>query len=173
MKNKRDFPKEPMGKMPQKIEDIFCRKGILTSAVRLVYKSDMGEDLEFCDTWVVLTDSEMAVLEVLGGIFPRKTHSLFDMKKTQVDIVERSFRVYPLEDYEDFHAEELLCENSYDEGDHSDSDAEQCHFKESRLEALALGNRDVVGKSGDYEDDSAYHRKERCEEHRVREQKIG
>ncbi len=108
MKNTKKPPHEPMMKIPLKVEELFSQKGVLPSAIRLFYKSDMGENLEFCDTWVVLTSTEMAVLEVLGGIFPRKTHSLFDTKKTQVDIVERSFRVYSLEEYEGFHAEELL-----------------------------------------------------------------
>ncbi|MBR6633198.1 MAG: ABC transporter ATP-binding protein [Clostridia bacterium] len=108
MKNTQKPPYEPMMKIPSEISEIFERKGILPSAIRLFYKSDMGESLEFCDTWVVLTGSELAVLEVLGGIFPRKTHNAFDMRKTKTDIVERSFRVYSLEEYEGFHAEELL-----------------------------------------------------------------
>ncbi len=104
-KNIRDF--EPMMKMPENIEKIFEEKGILQSAIRLYFKSDMGINLEFCDAWVVITDSEMAILETLGGIFPRKTHSLFDGKKIQVDTVVRDFRAYSFDDFENFHAEEL------------------------------------------------------------------
>ena len=108
MKKTKLPPFEPMTEMPQKIKELFEAKGILPSAVRLFYKFDMGFELEFCDTWVVITDSELAVLEVLGGIFPRKTHNIFDMKKTRTDIVERAFRVYSFDDYNDFHVEELL-----------------------------------------------------------------
>ena len=93
MKKQKLPPFEPMTEMPQKIKELFEAKGILPSAVRLFYKFDMGFELEFCDTWVVITDSELAVLELLGGKFPRKTHNIFDMKKTETDIVEREFRV--------------------------------------------------------------------------------
>lgn len=99
---------KPMIKMPLKIEEIFEEKGILPSAVHLFCRLDMGENLEFCDAWVVLTDSEMAVLEVLGGVFPRKTHNFFDRRRTETDVVERSFRVYSLEDHKDFRIEEML-----------------------------------------------------------------
>ena len=108
MKKSNVPPKEPMLSMPEKITEIFEQKGILSSAIRLFYKSDMGESLEYCDTWVVITDTELSVLEVLPGIFPRKTHNFFDNRKTIVDIVERSFRSYSLDEYTDFHVEELV-----------------------------------------------------------------
>lgn len=107
MKSKHEHPCDPM-KMPDIIASLFEQKGILTSDVRIFFKSDMGKDLEFCDAWVAVTDSELAVLEVLGGIFPRKTYNFFDTRKIQTDVVERSFRVYSFEDYENFHVEELL-----------------------------------------------------------------
>ncbi|MBQ5746791.1 MAG: hypothetical protein IIV81_02515, partial [Clostridia bacterium] len=105
--NKFEFDKREM-KLPPFIIEKFAEKGITHESVRLFFKSDMGFELEYCDAWVVLTDSELAVLEVLGGIFPRKTYNIFDMRKTNTDIVERAFRVYSLDDYEDFHAEEFL-----------------------------------------------------------------
>ena len=94
--------------LDENIKKMFELKGIIPDTIRLFYKSDMGIEMEFCDTWVVLTDKELAVLELLGGIFPRKTHSIFDQKKLKTDIVERSFRVYSLDDYENFHCEEFL-----------------------------------------------------------------
>ncbi len=106
--NRKEFEHTPKPNLDENIKSRFESKGILTDKIRLFYKSDMGFEMEFCDTWVVLTDSELAVLELLGGIFPRKTHNLFDTRKTKTDIVERSFRVYPLEDYENFHCEEFL-----------------------------------------------------------------
>lgn len=95
-------------KLPPHVSAKFEEKGVLSSAVRLFFKADMGVELEFCDTWVVLTDTELAVLELLGGVFPRKTHNIFDTKKTCVDFVERDFRVYALDEYEAFRVEELL-----------------------------------------------------------------
>ncbi|MBQ7897880.1 MAG: ABC transporter ATP-binding protein [Clostridia bacterium] len=107
--DRKKFPmEEEKKKLPPFIREKFAEKGILDSDVRLYYKSDVGIEMEFCDAWVVVTDTELAVLEVLGGIFPRKTYNIFDMRKTHVDIVERNFRVYSLEEYENFHAEELL-----------------------------------------------------------------
>ncbi len=108
MKDTNIKNQEPMNKMPPHIEKMLEEKGILPSAVRLFYRADMGEGLEFCDSWTVLTESELAVLETLGGIFPRKTHSLFDRNKLTVDTVERSFKVFSLEDYDSFRVEELL-----------------------------------------------------------------
>ncbi len=94
--------------LPFHIINKLLEKGIPEANIRLFCKSDMGIEMEFCDCFAVLTDTELVVLETLGGIFPRKTHNVFDMKKTKTDIVERSFRTYSLEDYENFHLEEFL-----------------------------------------------------------------
>ncbi|MBQ5746900.1 MAG: ABC transporter ATP-binding protein [Clostridia bacterium] len=94
--------------LPPYIVEKLLEKGVPESSIRLFYKSDMGIEMEFCDSFAVLTDTELVVLETLGGIFPRKTHNIFDMRKTKTDYVERSFRTYSLEDYENFHPEELL-----------------------------------------------------------------
>ena len=108
MYNKKNEGRMPETDLPEKIVEMFSEKGILKNDIRLYFKSDMGIEMEFCDAWVVITEDELAVLEVLGGVFPRKTHNIFDMQKTRADVVERNFRVYSLEDYENFHAEELL-----------------------------------------------------------------
>ncbi|MBE6701590.1 MAG: ABC transporter ATP-binding protein [Ruminococcaceae bacterium] len=102
------FKNEPMMKLPSKISEIFELKGILPSAIRLFYKSDMGENMEFLDCYVVITDTELAVLEVLGGIFPKKTYNFLDTKKAETGIVERSFRTYSFAEYDNFRVEELL-----------------------------------------------------------------
>ena len=60
MKKQKLPPFEPMTQMPPKIKELFEAKGILPSAVRLFYKFDMGFELEFCDTWVAITDTELA-----------------------------------------------------------------------------------------------------------------
>lgn len=108
MKNNKFDMREREMKLPPHILEKFAEKGILEDSIRLFFKSDMGIEMEFCDAFVVLTDTELAVLEVLGGIFPRKTYNIFDMRKTRTDFVERGFRVYSLDDYEGFHAEEFL-----------------------------------------------------------------
>jgi hypothetical protein len=57
---------------PPEICDILDGKGIAPDRIKAFFKADMGASLEFADSWTVLTDDEVAVLEVLGGIFEKE-----------------------------------------------------------------------------------------------------
>lgn len=99
-------PEKPM--MPPEICGIFDRRGIPEADIRTFFKADMGRGLEYCDAWTVLTDSEVAVLETLGGIFEKEKNNVFNMRKSEVGIAERCFTVFPLDEWEGFHVEEFV-----------------------------------------------------------------
>jgi len=93
---------------PFEVCGILNGKGIPESDVKACFKADMGRGLEYCDSWTVLTESEVAVLETLGGIFEKEKNNVFTLKKSEVGICERGFTVFPLDEWEDFHVEEFV-----------------------------------------------------------------
>ncbi len=114
-KHDEKFPPEPHGDkrrepkeiLPPPIAEIFERKGILLKNVKTAVRLDMGHALEYCDTWLALTDDEVAVLEVLGGIFEKEKPSL-TKQRSEVGLAERFSRVWSLEEWDSFRVEELV-----------------------------------------------------------------
>ena len=107
MKGMPPKPEKPMLPPPE-ISSIFERKGILASDIKEFFKADMGTCLEYCDSWTVLTDNEIAVLETLGGIFEKEKTGFFNFRKSDVGIAERLWKVFSLDEWENFHVEEFV-----------------------------------------------------------------
>lgn len=104
MHKKPDKPMTP----PPEICEIFDKKGILASNIKAWFKGDLGRGLEYCDTWTVLTEDEVAVLESLGGIFEKENKSFLSLKKSDIGIAERDWKVYSLDEWDNFRVEEFV-----------------------------------------------------------------
>lgn len=64
--------------------------------------------MEFCDTWVAATDEEVAVLETLGGIFEKEKRSIFSRRKSDAGFSVRFWKVFSLDEWENFGVEEFI-----------------------------------------------------------------
>ena len=106
-KMEEEFDKAFEKGLPPHILDVFEKKGILESDIKASFRADMGQCLEYCDAWVVLTCDEVAVLETLGGIFEKEKRGL-SRHRTEIGFAERHWRVWSLEEWENFRAEEFL-----------------------------------------------------------------
>lgn len=100
--------KKENGKFPPEIEAIFEAKGILRENIKKAFRADMGQALEYCDSWVVMTDDEVAVLETLGGIFEKEKKTILPYGRSRVGLSERLWRVYSREEWTNFRVEEFV-----------------------------------------------------------------
>ena len=71
------------------------------------------------------------------------------------------------------HTQELLGQDTHDEGYHSNGDADDGHFQETGLEGLVLGNGGVVSKTCDDQDHHCKHAEQGRHIHSCRQQQIG
>ena len=92
---------------PSEIRQILEQKGVIFDEVLFKCRADMGLEMEYADTWISVSETEVCILETLGGIFEKKKEG-FHLRKSEVGIAERSFRVFERDEWERFRIEEFV-----------------------------------------------------------------
>lgn len=95
-------------KIPPELLAKLSEKGIAEDTIKLCAMSDMNPDGVYCDTWLIVTDTDLIIIGGSNILRPKDGRKLTDNRRLKIEFGEISYDYHPLKNLSAFKLEDQI-----------------------------------------------------------------